>query len=758
MAKPKIKLAYISAQFRVKAEISRKIALSAIDPPEDVIARANKKMHDIQDAGEIGLYSVYKTRLIEFWKKLQKTEDIPDHEVLTISLAEGSPILEGIYVDMSDNQKAVAKLSIDADPMLIRDYRLEWFTYFINNKIRSLGGTRCANPAQVHGAWLKALNGEPVEDMLLGAVPDTPSKEESLAKPYSIIANKSREEVTLIIRDLPHIVQAVGVEKIINMIKEASTKVSQQFGGNYTVLQKEVSAAIKAGLSGPELVGVDLPLVVLGAVGVELNAVPQIKLDYPGAGKLDIVIDPDGMEAIVRSFASSVYEDKSFRADETWVKNELKRCGVHIDMAKPYLKEIYNNIAMKESLEGLTVATGNKSKNGSKPYLFANYQELKKSRRDEVEGEGAVNIRDLQQRSIVKVGELVATLRYEHPPMQGRDVYGKTLENGHGGQVRVNVGEGIEERSTGKFYATVDGIPNIEKTSISIDKVMLHKGDVNLRTGDIVFDGPVEITGSIDSGASVDVRGDLKVRGSIRNAFVRCGGDLEVRNGIITGEKGLVNARGEIKAEFIENSNIQCGGSLSVSKVLLNSNVISGGEIQVLNRESGVIAGGLISCRENLTTGVLAFKHGNVTELNIGVDWKAEISVRIRQTRMDKVIEVQSKDRNSLREVMARKKSQMTQKHEQRKKHFQDRLVRERALIEKCQQHLDQAKAQLVYDNEVRVMVFQTLHANVKVQVGGSSVAVESDMAGVALLGKRMHGSKIVSVETIIKMEKERLG
>ena len=145
-----------------------------------------------------------------------------------------------------------------------------------------------------------------------------------------------------------------------------------------------------------------------------------------------------------------------------------------------------------------------------------------------------------------------------------------------------------------------------------------------------------------------------------------------------------------------------------------------------------------------------------MTELNTGVDWKTELSVRIRTQRIEKVQEVQAKDRQTLREVLARKKSQMTEKHENRKKYYQERLVKCRELLERMKVHLENARAQLVYDQEVKVFVAETLFANVKIHVGGTPVLVTQDTAGVALLGKRKRGSKIIPIETAIEMERDR--
>lgn len=756
MAKNKVKLAYVAAQFRVKTEITKSTCKKLESPPDDLIERAHAKMQSIQEIGEIDIFSVYKSKLEEFWTTCKNSPRLAEFETVSFTLAEGSPILNGVTVEPPGNENAVANLSIEGDLATIRSWRLEWVIFYVNHLVRQMDESRVPSPAQIHGAWLRAAAGIPIQNLLLGPLPPQGSPQEVKAKPYSIIANKAREEISLIIRDIHHVLENIGSTKITDLVNEAAQKVSEQFGGTYQTLRKEMIASIKQASNGPELVGLNMPMILLGATGapkVAINTAGQ--LSYPGAGKLEIVVDRNSMSAVIRDFSTSLYDDDSFEAGEEWLKKEIRRNGIHLELCKPFLQSIVNSLNQKASLDGITIARGIKSQGGTNPSLRPEYLELSQEEKQESESTEVVNLRSLQQRQIVKPGQLVASIDYKHKPVVGRDVYGNPLEAVANAKLKIELGEGVEERESGKFYATIEGVPVVEENSLHITTTMIHEGDVNLRTGNIAFDGPVEIKGSIDSGAEVNVNGDLRVRGSIRNAFVRSGGDIRVDDGIVTGEKGRVTAKGDIKSEFIENSQVQCGGSLLIGRALLNSKVIAGGCIEVLNRKEGIIAGGVISCRENLITGHLGFRNGNITQLNIGVDWKAELSVRIRESRLEKVKEAQNKDRKGLREIMSRPKSQQkVAKNEDRKKHFQERLVKARALIEKMENHLEEAKNSLSFDPNAKGLIYETLFANVKVQVGGNPVMVSHDTAEVGILGKRKQGSNIVPIETALEVEK----
>src|SRR5207253_1196388 len=127
-----------------------------------------------------------------------------------------------------------------------------------------------------------------------------------------------------------------------------------------------------------------------------------------------------------------------------------------------------------------------------------------------------VELRDTQNRKTALPGDLIAEVMYRKPPIVGKTVLGKSLLPADNEQLDVAMGDGIEMRELGKYYATVDGVPMVTDNAVAISQILIHEGDVNLRTGNLRFDGPAEIKGSIDSGATVEITGNLIVHGTIK--------------------------------------------------------------------------------------------------------------------------------------------------------------------------------------------------------------------------------------------------
>ena len=178
--------------------------------------------------------------------------------------------------------------------------------------------------------------------------------------------------------------------------------------------------------------------------------------------------------------------------------------------------------------------------------------------------------------------------------------------------------------------------------------------------------------------------------------------------------------------------------------------------IEIIEKTSGVIAGGSYSCRNHVITANMAFKHGNITTFNVGVNFEAERSIRIREKRLKNVINTRNEDRQSLREITTKSKHQMTKKHEDRKAYYQKRLIKTKPLIVSLEKHLKKAKSRLSYNPDSKVFVHNFLYANMQATISGSKIRVDEDMKGVGILTKPKHGAKIVPIEIAQKLEENK--
>jgi len=723
------------------------------EPPADLVARAKTKLEAVKAAGEIAFFFIYETRLKRVWAALRAANDEDPSRQVIVTLAAGAPALDGIRIEAPITEKGVASLTVEVQKEVALSWRYEWFKLGVIRRLREAGIKDHINNAQVYGAYVRARAGEKVHQLQLGVTPVTGSVA-SVGKAFSVIANKQRHEIGVAIRNVSELRVKENRDAMLSLINQAVKHMTTD-DIEYRVLKKDFLEALQGAIDGPEGLGLELPLVLLAAAGHPAGERrrPAGPAHHPGAGRIGFDVSKDKLEATITGFQEGYYDDPSFQVSTEWVQNELRRCHIVAAMAPDVLKGLADAIVRKEDLNGMLACRGQAGAPAQGPYLFEAYRDAAMRTAGNLE-DGLLDIRELQQRSTVVAGQLIAEIRYETPAVPGYDVYGDEIAPAASDKLDVRMGEGVETRESGGYYATTDGIPTIDKHSISLSKVLVHEGDVNLRSGNIRFDGPVEIKGSIDSGAVVETTGDLTVHGQIRGAFVKTQGNLTVLGGVTTGNAGAVQCKGDFAAEFVENSSIVCGGTVRVKKALLSSTVIGGGEV-IVEMAGGVLAGGRIICKDSLRTKNLGFKRGAVTVLNVGVDWRVARSIEIKRDRIVRFDKRLQDDRLVLRELIQKTKAQMTARHREMKDELQSRLVRLRAVIERLEAQVAQKTAVLTYNADARVDVTETLAANVNLTLGGQQIAVTMDVASVAVLSKRRRGSHILPLETLEKEDQE---
>jgi uncharacterized protein (DUF342 family) len=277
-------------------------------------------------------------------------------------------------------------------------------------------------------------------------------------------------------------------------------------------------------------------------------------------------------------------------------------------------------------------------------------------------------------------------------------------------------------------------MPLVEGNSIQLSQLLEHKGDVNLTSGNIRFDGDVVITGSIDVGAVVEATGHITVNGSIRAALVTSRrGSVVVTEGIVTGDKGLVSAAGNVTAGFIESSRIVAKGDVTARRGILQSQVIAGGKVTV-TAGNGLIAGGRVSAWELVEADGIGFPNGAVTRVEVGVDWKVQMRRELRARRLEKVSTLITQLEKAKLELESKSPKQLTPKHQQHKVELKRRLKRAVALVDKLRAHLQAAADAARVNEQARVVARGTLAATARVAVAEKELGTRSAMAVVVRL------------------------
>ncbi len=214
----------------------------------------------------------------------------------------------------------------------------------------------------------------------------------------------------------------------------------------------------------------------------------------------------------------------------------------------------------------------------------------------------------------VRKGDLIAEMTPQTMGANGIDVYGKIITPPAGREKNLVCGSGVEKSPDGlRFYAKIDGQPQVSPYgTISVLPELIIEEDVSFETGNITFDGKLEVRGVIQDGFRVECD-QLFVR-EISKAHVQVNGDIVVSGGILG---ATIKSKGSVRAAHIHASRIEALGDIVVAKGILESKVITSGKCLA---PSGKIIYSQIFAKQGIEAGQIGSDRSEPCALNIGFD------------------------------------------------------------------------------------------------------------------------------------------
>jgi len=233
------------------------------------------------------------------------------------------------------------------------------------------------------------------------------------------------------------------------------------------------------------------------------------------------------------------------------------------------------------------------------------------------------------------------------PGEPGRDVYGEEISPKEPLNLDIPVGPGVEVTEDGHLaVATEDGAiaSKRAKTSsgrdshaevfsesettvrerrsvvreLSVTQTHNIRGDVSYKTGNVDFNGTVQITGNILSGFAVSAAQDIFVNGIVEGAHLEAGGSIVINGGIQGGGKAYLKAGESIRARFASEAKLEAGLEIVLQTHLLNCDS-SAGEVIRLEGVRGVIAGGEARAGTRIESASMGTDLGVKTIVQIGL-------------------------------------------------------------------------------------------------------------------------------------------
>lgn len=193
----------------------------------------------------------------------------------------------------------------------------------------------------------------------------------------------------------------------------------------------------------------------------------------------------------------------------------------------------------------------------------------------------------------VSAGDIVAVKHSIVPGQDGRSVLNETIFPKQAIDLRIKENKYVSVSEDGlKAIAKVSGSAKLGANhSILIEELLVIRGDVSSKTGNIKFPGSVIIYGDVPDEYEVEVEGNLEVHGGVANAKVTVGQNLLVHRGINGKDRNTTHimVKGSLIARFLESVTVRIRGDCIVEDGVIQSRIVCEGRFIAITGHGRVV-------------------------------------------------------------------------------------------------------------------------------------------------------------------------
>ena len=262
---------------------------------------------------------------------------------------------------------------------------------------------------------------------------------------------------------------------------------------------------------------------------------------------------------------------------------------------------------------------------------------------------GQVNFKDLKQYVFVKEGDIL--LKKTHPVegTPGVSVNGKELPPPPVKNKEITALSGVTVSEDGTTYtAAYAGQLLFYNDNITINPFLTITGNLDYKSGNIVFGGTVDVTGDALAGFSINAD-NIIIQGIYEDAILKAENSISIKTGIKgKDKKGEIVAKGDVFSRYAENAKINTFGDAEIEKYCYNSDIVANRII--CDSSSSVVVGGKLIATTEIRLFNAGSKGSNDMLLHAGISPTHKKEAEILITEIDKL----NKSMNEMKAVLSK--------------------------------------------------------------------------------------------------------
>ncbi|MCR5724573.1 MAG: FapA family protein [Treponema sp.] len=299
----------------------------------------------------------------------------------------------------------------------------------------------------------------------------------------------------------------------------------------------------------------------------------------------------------------------------------LKSQGVNSDFAEEKIAlavdaPIYN--------EPMVVAEAPAAIDGKDAYMVYEKETDRSKLRAKITDSGQVDFKELNNIQNVFEGEPLAHKVPAEKGRNGHTLFGVFLEAKDGKDIPLPLGKNVTVDKDGlTILAATNGQFLFANDKVSVEPVMEVEG-VNIKTGNITFNGKVVCKGNVEDGFNIKASGDIEISGAVGRCHIESDGNIIVSQGIMGRDEGEIICGKTLWAKFIQNTKVSVGENVIVNDSIMNSDVTAMKKIVLQGKRAQITGGHLFATEIIAAKNIGSTGGGTETVLEVGYDPKAK--------------------------------------------------------------------------------------------------------------------------------------
>lgn len=431
-------------------------------------------------------------------------------------------------------------------------------------------------------------------------------------------------------------------------------------------------------------------------------------------------VSQDKMQATARFYAPS--EGGELMTKEEFL-NDLSYMKIVEGIDEAAIDNFFRN---RQYCTDIIVAKGKEPRHGTDArieYFFNVDLKIKPTMNED----GSVDFFHLNTINHCNKDDLLARLIPEDLGEPGINLYGEKIKPRDVRRAYLKFGKNIRLGEDGlEIFSEVNGHVTLVEDKVFVSDVY-EVENVDNSTGDIEYEGNVQINGNLCENFSVKAKVNVEIRGVVEGAYIEAGGDIIIARGMNGMGKGTLKAGGNIVSKFLENVKSAVADGYVTTESILHSTVMARTEVTVSGKR-GFITGGRVCAGNTINVKTLGSSMGADTIVEVGTD----PGVKIRCQELQKSIMEINKILRSIQPIIEAGNQKITKgiklEPEQLKYVLSLMKLRDakRAQLQKESEELSEIQTELSLMAAGQVIVSGEVFPGTKICIGDASTIVKS--------------------------------